>query len=303
MPPFLLVKTMQPSNAQDMFAHGIARLVGRSVPRDLADARYWMRKAADLGHADAAHIEIALCANGTGAPADWGDAFHRLTNLPSADPQAQRALQLLDRMAIDEEGHPSVLPVGEVVSDTPNVRVFRQFLTTDECAHIAMSVQDILEPASVVDPKTGKAIRHPIRISSDAVVGPTREDLVIRAINHRIAAITGTRVEQGEPLTILNYGQGQEYRPHFDSIPGESNQRITTVILYLNDNYQGGETHFLHNGLRLKGGFGDAIVFSNVLPDGRPDPRTQHAGLPVTAGVKWIATRWIRHSDHDIWAR
>jgi prolyl 4-hydroxylase len=38
-------------------------------------------------------------------------------------------------------------------------------------------------------------------------------------------------------------------------------------------------------------------MFSNVDADGRPDPLSEHAGLPVTSGTKLIASRWIREED------
>ena len=39
---------------------------------------------------------------------------------------------------------------------------------------------------------------------------------------------------------------------------------------------------------------GRAVVFDNLLADGRPDPESLHAGLPVARGEKWLATLWLR---------
>jgi hypothetical protein len=36
------------------------------------------------------------------------------------------------------------------------------------------------------------------------------------------------------------------------------------------------------------------VIFDNLAPDGQPDPRTLHAGLPVREGEKWLATLWLR---------
>ena len=46
--------------------------------------------------------------------------------------------------------------------------------------------------------------------------------------------------------------------------------------------------------LRWKGRAGNALFFWNVEPDGRPDRRTAHAGLPPTRGEKWLLSQWIR---------
>ena len=47
-------------------------------------------------------------------------------------------------------------------------------------------------------------------------------------------------------------------------------------------------------GKRFKGRRGNALFFWNVEPDGTPDKRTVHAGLPPTRGEKWMLSQWIR---------
>jgi hypothetical protein len=114
------------------------------------------------------------------------------------------------------------------------------------------------------------------------------------ALVRQIAAATGTDVRRGETLQILRYAPGQEYRPHLDAIPGLANQRVLTVLVYLNNDYAGGEIDFPEIGLAVRGRTGDALMFANALPDGRPDPVTRHAGRPVTQGIKLLASWWIR---------
>ena len=69
---------------------------------------------------------------------------------------------------------------------------------------------------------------------------------------------------------------------------------MLTALVWLGHDYKGGETAFMKAGLKLRGRKGDAIVFRNALDDGSIDPLTEHAGLPVTAGTKYIFSRWIR---------
>jgi prolyl 4-hydroxylase len=120
------------------------------------------------------------------------------------------------------------------------------------------------------------------------------EDLVIHALNRRIAITSGTDVFAGEPLQVLRYSPGQQYRPHLDALPTGDNQRILTMLVYLNEDYEGGETHFTRTGLRFAGSAGDALLFRNATSDGLPDEMAQHAGLPVVRGEKYLASRWIR---------
>jgi prolyl 4-hydroxylase len=66
------------------------------------------------------------------------------------------------------------------------------------------------------------------------------------------------------------------------------------MLVWLNEEYEGGETWFNTPQLALKGQAGDAILFHNLGNDGRRDPLSAHAGLPVTAGEKLLASKWIR---------
>ena len=282
----------------------IWHLVGAYVPRDLAAARACLRRAVVIGHVDAALMEIALTANGTGADADWPGAVALLRQAATGDPVAAAHLALIEGMAIDADGAPIVPARPEILATAPAVRLYRGFLTPAECAHVASAARDMLEPAMVVDPRSGRFVAHPIRTSHGAVIGPTRETLPIQAINRRLAAASGTHVSQGEPLQVLHYAPGQQYRPHHDALgaaEARGNERIVTMLVYLNQAYAGGETRFEPGGPTVRGQAGDMLLFANLLPDGRPDPAARHAGLPVTQGAKWLATRWVRAHPHDVW--
>jgi prolyl 4-hydroxylase len=167
-------------------------------------------------------------------------------------------------------------------------------MTAAECAWLRSAGEPALQPSAVVDPKSGRMVPHPVRSSDAATFGVHSEDLVVNALNRRIAAVSGTRLHQGEPLQLLRYRPRGEYKPHMDALPAEANQRILTVLVYLSDDHEGGETSFPRTGLSYRGRTGDALLFSNVTADGRADPLSLHAGLPVTSGVKYLASRWIR---------
>lgn len=297
----LLDRAGDDGNVDALMQLAVWRLVGAPLPRDLAAARTLLRRATAIGHVDAALMEIALTANGSGGPADWGAAHALLERAAADDPVAADQLALLTAMALTGDGSPREMPVAEPLSRSPNVWIVRGLLSAGECAHVANTGMPLLEPASVIDSASGKTIAHPVRTAHGGAIGPAREDLVIRALNLRIAAISGTAADQGEPLTVLHYAVGQQYRPHVDTIPAARNQRVKTVLVYLNEGYRGGETQFLANGLTLSPRAGDAVMFDNVVEGGAPDLRSRHAGMPVTAGSKWLATRWIRAATYDPW--
>lgn len=289
------------ADAQHLLA--LWHMVGSHVRRDLPEARRLLRLAVQQGHEEASLIEVSLTANGSGAAPDWPAAVALLRQ--AADRfggVAREDIALIDALDLDDRGYPVRLPDPEIIGTGYTVKRWRGFLAPQECAHIAMAVTDILAPSSVADPRTGRLISHPIRTSSAAVVGPTRETLPIQAILRRVALASGTEVAQGEPLTILHYAPGQQYRDHLDTLPHEGNQRIRTALMYLNSGYVGGETRFPLEDLAVAGGGGDAVVFENVLPGTEePDPRSRHASVPIRQGSKWAATRWIRARPIDVW--
>ncbi len=283
------------------FQLALWHLIGHPLPRDLVRARAALRNATDGGDVSARVLQATLTANGTGGPADWSAARAMLRRAAGSSPVVDAQLTLLQAMALTDDGTPATAPPIENLTTDGSIRRIRGFLTPQECAHIAQSAAAGLAPATVVDPKTGRNIPNPIRTSDAGVLSPLHEDLVIRAINHRIAAASGTHIEQGEALTILRYSPGQQFRLHADTIAGTRNQRDQTVLIYLNAGYTGGETAFPDHGLTVTPAGGDAILFTNTRADGSPDPRMRHAGLPVVRGVKWLATRWIRRYPFDVW--
>lgn len=175
-------------------------------------------------------------------------------------------------------------------------------LAPEECRYLMTLAEPRLQPSVIVDPTTGRRRPDPVRKSLGASFGPLEEDIIVHAINRRIARASGTDVQCGEPLHTLCYHAGDQYLPHVDTLPGESNQRAVTVLVYLNDDYVGGETEFDQIGQRFRGRQGDALIFRNLDGAGRPDPQTRHAGLPIITGRKWLATRWIRIRQYHPWA-
>lgn len=298
----LIERAAAGGDADALFQQGLWRLAGVPIERDLPAARQSFAAAATRGHAEARLITIALRANGTGAPADWPGATKELhAAAESGDAHAQYLLTMLSGMALNDQGLPLAIPAAEPLVPDASIRRIRALLTTSECAHVANSAADLLAPAVVVDPRTGLTIPHPIRTSDAAVLSPMREDLVIRAINIRIAAASGTQIGQGEALTVLRYRPGQQFRLHSDALPNVRNQRVKTVLVYLNDDFCGGQTTFPDHDVVIVPQAGDAIIFDNTDTAGRPLSRARHAGEPVTRGTKWLATRWIRARPFDVW--
>jgi prolyl 4-hydroxylase len=271
-------------------------LYGSDRPRDPAAARHHLQNAADKGSTHAVRILANLISGGIGCRPDPGSAVDMLGRIADRDEFAAAQLALLPRMMseTDAEAAPR-----HQLSDDPAIDLVRQLLLPEEREYIMQLAAPVLKPSFVYEPGVQQGKADPIRKSEGAAFLPHDEDLVIQAINRRLALVTGTAVDQREALYVIRYVPGEEYRPHFDALPGLGNQRSKTAICYLNDEYEGGATSFPELGISVRGDAGDVLVFTNVDAESRPDPRMRHAGEVVTSGVKWIATRWIRQRSHD----
>lgn len=290
----LLVQAAKQSDPGALNALADLALSGDFVRRDLPLARDLFRQAADAGSSSGAAAYRAFVANGTGGDPDWAAAVQLLAGAAPHDPSAERELRLIECMSLSVSGEPLDSFVSERISASPGARIFPALFTDAECDFLKDAALPLLKPSKVVDPTTGKLVENPVRTSDAAAFSCAAQSPVIHALCLRLAKASGTDVRQGELLQILRYRPGQEYRPHFDAIGGASNQRILTILVYLNDDYEGGGTRFTTSGVTVTGRKGDALLFRNADDNGRPDANSQHAGEPVKTGEKFLASRWIR---------
>ncbi|MFN9928523.1 MAG: 2OG-Fe(II) oxygenase, partial [Phenylobacterium sp.] len=271
--------------------------LGRDVGRDEVLALDFFRRGSESGHPLVRTVFTNLQANGVAGARDWGGALGRLSEEARTDPVRARALSLIQAMDLDAAGEPRRITDGEVLSERLPVTIHRRLLTPAECAYIAGLAEPHHRRSTVIE-ADGREVAHPIRSSDGAQLHWLIEDPAVHAINRRLAAASRTTFDQAEPMYVLRYQPGQQYAPHLDALPGLQNQRFRTVLVYLNDDYAGGETAFPLIGLKVKGAVGDVLVFDNTDTEGRAHPLSQHAGLPVTEGVKRLASRWIRARRH-----
>ena len=271
-------------------------LRGLAGPVDLSAANRLMGNAAAQGHVEALRAIAYFTASGIGCRANPRKARRMLGDLAAADRFTAVQLAFLEHVQC---GQRLATARRQLISADPHIELIAGLFSPAECRYVQLLAQPWLEPAMIYT-TSGEGMRDPHRDSDNMVVAPMTEDLIIQAINRRIADASGTQVTWGEPLHILRYRPGQQYRPHHDAhtLARPEQRRIATALLYLNDAYDGGETHFPGVGVTVRGGIGDLLIFHNLDAEKLPDPRMVHAGRPVTQGEKWLATRWIRGSDY-----
>jgi len=183
----------------------------------------------------------------------------------------------------------------------PRVVVFADLLSDGECAELIALARTRLARSETVETATGSNAVNPAR-TSDGMFFLPGEFPVCARLEQRIAALLNWPLENGEGLQILRYGPGTQYQPHYDFFdPGEAGtpsilkrggQRVASIVCYLNTPEAGGATVFPDAGLEVAPVRGNAVFFSYDRPHAQT--RTLHGGAEVSAGEKWVATKWMR---------
>jgi prolyl 4-hydroxylase len=184
------------------------------------------------------------------------------------------------------------------------VRCFADFAAPSLCDWLIARARLRLRRARVYNTSTGADVENEHRSNSIAEFTLADADLVHVALQMRMAAACGVPIEQMEAPAVLHYDIGEQISNHYDFInprlPDYAEQiarrgeRIVTFLVYLNDDYTGGETEFPRIGLSHKGSRGEGLFFVNALNGKGPDLRALHAGRPPASGEKWIVSQFIR---------
>lgn len=128
--------------------------------------------------------------------------------------------------------------------------------------------------------------------TSDSAFLPVRGDGLSEEIRQRAASHLAVSHGAIEALQCVRYRPGQEFMPHYDA--GRDVLRTHTLLIYLNDDFEGGETSFPEIGLTVRPKRGSALLFRNLDDALEMIPQALHAGLPVCSGVKYACNVWVR---------
>jgi len=188
-------------------------------------------------------------------------------------------------------------------AERPMLAVLNGVFSPDECEELIALARGRLRPSTLVDPLTGLDVVSGLRSSLGMFFRPAETPLIAR-LDRRIAEIMNLPVSHGEGLQILHYPEGAGSAPHYDFLVpsnpanqasiARSGQRVSTLVTYLNDVPEGGETIFPAAGWAVSPQRGNAVYFEYANSHGELDHASLHASSAVMRGEKWVATKWMR---------
>lgn len=97
-----------------------------------------------------------------------------------------------------------------------------------------------------------------------------------------------------EEIQVLEYSPNQEYKFHHDSSNDPNSKeyhRKISVIVYLNDGFDGGGTEFIHRTYKPSPGYGLIFPSNWCFP---------HSGQKVLSGKKRVTVTWYYTNDLSV---
>lgn len=281
---------------------GLWELVGHgALPRRPAQGVRRIITAAEVGDPLGLHLAAIVDAGGVGTPRDLPRALRWLeTAARAGEPRAAAQWRLLQAPGAVEAFDAPLQRRCE--RDDPLIEVLEGFLPDWACDYVIAMAGPILTRGKVVDEAGGESVRAE-RTNTVMNFGLADSDVILEMINWRVAEAAGMPAQNAEGLGVLHYDPGERYAPHVDYIPdtpqnaehlAQRGQRVRTVLVYLNEGFEGGATEFPRLDLAFKPPRGGALMFDSVKPDGSVDPVTLHTGAPPTRGEKWLISKWFR---------
>jgi prolyl 4-hydroxylase len=185
----------------------------------------------------------------------------------------------------------------EVFDDV--IKHYPNFLTPTECNTIIELSKNRMTPSSLY----GSGINTNVR-KSDTCWLQNDVHPVVKKISNLASEITNTPLENQEYLQIVHYTEGGFFKEHYDACFEPEyrtcreqiyNKRYATILIYLNDDYEGGGTYFPYLNYTTTPKKGDAILFYDTDENQNKITNSKHQANSIIRGEKWVCNKWVRH--------
>ena len=172
-----------------------------------------------------------------------------------------------------------------------------------ECKSVRDYMSDKMEPSTVVNVENGGVDQQRTSSTGWLAKSDPKQQKFIKKFMALGAQLTGyADLDFYEDISIVRYRSSEYYREHYDACATPKNcngsdrvYRKATLILYLNDGFEGGETNFPTIKKMVSPKVGKVVMFYDTDHKGIEINESLHAGMPVKRGEKWIATLWIKY--------
>ena len=212
---------------------------------------------------------------------------------------------------IDTDTYGCIFPLFKGLADNPrahrieNEKVelyeVEDFISDDLCDFFIKKIDSSSTKSTVTNPEAEKDVRTSstsfLRISDCEIT---------KKFNSGIHEFIGIPINNGEEPQGQVYQVGQEFKSHCDWFDPNSaynevfmdkGQRTWTFMIYLNDVEEGGHTKFTKIDIDFKPKKRTALFWNNILSNGKGNGFTEHWGMPIISGSKYIITKWFREHD------
>ena len=197
------------------------------------------------------------------------------------------------------------------LDDAIDIFKINNFLSKNQCKKLVGIIKSNMKPSTVTQTDSELDYLDPdMRTSSTCDLDKKLHGRVVGVVDERISQALGIHTLFSEQIQGQHYKKGQYFKEHTDTFtPGtveyEKNctikgQRTWTVMIYLNEPQEGGETIFPQvktedgSPLIIKPVLGQALAWNNLYVNGEVNENTLHEATPVTKGVKTVITKWFR---------
>lgn len=185
--------------------------------------------------------------------------------------------------------------------EAPSIYRLHRFLSANECKHIVEQALPGFRRSQVVDEKSGENKMDHVRTSSSSYLNRGQTAIIQDVERRALQVFGGLPPDCVERLQVVRYQVGEKYDAHHDffhHVAGTDGQRYATILVYLNDDFDGGSTSFPKCGVEAKPITGDAIAWYNCRATSKTDcicfDRSLHQGNQVSSGTKYALNIWIR---------
>lgn len=208
----------------------------------------------------------------------------------------------------------------KILNSIPLIKSFDNFLSENDCHEIISAAKTKLVPGQVIDKQGQSLIDQTYRNADTSYFDKIASAELTNLVYDKVSKLINIDKSRFEDLTITHYSTGQHFKLHQDYFVeiddpdhiattakrcSNGGNRVSTVIIYLNDVVQGGETYFPWVDCIVNPEQGKLVQFDyNYDDEGfMSNIKSQHVAMPVIIGDKWIITIWIREfslSQHVI---